>query len=344
MQSLWFLPSVIFGAVHGFTSGDWQMLAFALLSLGVWPLSRWHKRMRGFALAGPVRFDGRDVWIGEHRLPRREILWRRDWHQYLWDGLAQEGAADSWAKVLQAARARGFRGSSDNSNWIGVESAQDIDFDLSTSGPHMLIIGATGSGKSEFMRLLVSGWLTQASPVDLTLIDYKGGATMARFAKNPRVVGLATDLALTEAVSIASTLERQLLNRQILLADAKAQSIEEVRSKGLNLNRHFVVIDELGELLRQHPRLGQSLEQIASRGRSLGMHLIVSNQSMSGITRNLLVNLRARVAIGDMDPLDLNQLGFHGRRIARVFPPGWRDARLKTGTGFELDFAFPLGF
>lgn len=344
MQGLWFLPSVIFGAIHGFTSGDWQMLVFALLSLSIWPLSRWHKKFRGFALEGAVNFDGRDVWIGERRLPRREILWRRDWHQYVWDGLAQENAANSLTQVLQAAQAKGFRGSSDYSNWIGADAGRDVDFDLVAAGPHMIIIGATGSGKSEFMRLLVSGWLAQANPIDLTLIDYKGGATMARFAEHPRVVGLATDLALTEAVSIASTLERQLQKRQILLADAQAQSIEEFRLKGLRLNRHFVVIDELGELLRQHPRLGQSLEQIASRGRSLGMHLIVSNQSMSGITRNLLVNLRARVSIGDMDPLDLNQLGFHGRRMARVIPPGWRDARLKTGTGFELDFAFPIGF
>lgn len=344
MQGLWFLPSVIFGAVQGFTTGSWQMLLFALLSLAVWPLGRWLKKNRDFDLSGAVTFDGKDVWIGEHRLPRSELLWRREWHQVIWDGLAEQAAEHSLPDVLRAATANMFRGSHGESIWLGVDRDQDFEFDLPRAGPHLLIIGATGTGKSELLRLLVTGWANQISELDLTLVDFKGGATMARFAKHPRVVGLATDLELTDVVAIASTLERQLIARQVALAEIEAPNIEEFWRRGFNLKRHFIVIDELGELLRQHPRLGAVLEQIAARGRSLGMHLVITNQSMAGISRSLLVNLRARVAVGEMDPIDLSQLGFRGRNQPRIMTPGWRVAKLKTGDGFELEFLFPIGF
>ncbi len=344
MQGIWFLPSLIFGGAQGFTTGNWQMFIFSVVSLGVWPLSRWFKRNRDFNLEGEVLFDGKDVFIGSHRLPRREIFWRRDWHRFVWDGLNAKSAKLVWPDLLESAAAVGFRGRTCGANWIGLDEGGQVDFELASSGPHLMIVGATGTGKSELLRLLVTGWLNQEDPIDLTLIDFKGGATMARFSTHPRVVGLATDLDATSALSIAQTLERQLDSRQHVLAESEVSDIDALWKNGGRLNRQVIVIDELGELLRQHPRLVQVLEQIASRGRSLGMHLVVTNQSMSGISRNLLVNLRARVAIGDMDPIDASQLGFRTRIQPRKDPQNWRSARLKTGAGFELEFAFPIGF
>jgi archaellum biogenesis ATPase FlaH len=344
MQGLWFLPSIIFGAVQGFASGNWQMLIFAVVSLSIWPLNRLLRRYRDFELDGLVSFDGRHVWIGDHRLPRREIFWRAQWHQVLWDGFAAQQAQVSLPTVLAEAKANRFRGSGDNAIWAGVDGEQSFELNLAEAGPHLLIVGATGTGKSELLRLLVTGWLNQVAALDVTLVDFKGGATMARFAQHPRVVGLATDLALTDVLKIAQTLEQQLAHRQELLAKFEVSTVEDYCNLGKSMHRHFIVIDELGELLRQHPRLAPALEQIAARGRSLGMHLVVANQSMSGISRNLLVNLRARVAIGEMDPIDLSQLGFRVRQQMQISAPGWRPARLKTGSGFELSFQFPVGF
>ena len=344
MQGLWFLPSVIFGAFQGFTSGNWQMMAFALMSLAVWPLTLWVRKHRDFSLDGVVAFDGKDVWIGEHRLPRQEILWRKSWHQAVWDGLERQTNRLTEPDRLNAARVRGFTGSNQDLNWIGQSDGQDCDFDLTTDGPHLLIVGATGTGKSEFLRLLISGWLHRLSPVELSLIDFKGGATMAQFANRTQVVALATDLETTSALTIANALEQQLIERQLALGEVGAQNIEAFWEHGRTLSRRFVVIDELGELLRQHPRLSQVLEQIAARGRSLGMHLVVSNQSLSGVSRALLVNLRARIAIGEMDPVDLSQLGFRNRGNLAPISPNWRSAKFRRGSGLETEFTFPIGF
>jgi nucleoside-triphosphatase THEP1 len=344
MQGLWFLPSLIFGAVQGFTSGNWQMLVFATISLSIWPLGRWLKNHRDFQLTGPVRLDGKDVWIGDHRLPRSEILWRRSWHVYLLDWLAARRPVEALPEALEVAKANGFRGEGADTVWLGVSGSAERAFKLESEGPHLLIVGATGTGKSEMLRLLVTGWLNQAQQTELALIDFKGGATLARFAGHPRVVALATDLLATNAVKIAEKFEAELMRRQQVLASAQASSIEAFQNAGGRLCRQVIVIDELGELLRQHPRLSQALEQIAARGRSLGLHLVATNQSMSGVSRGLLVNLRARIAVGDMDPIDFSQLGFRGRYQPRQNHPDWRQARLKNGDGLEVEFEFPVGF
>ena len=344
MQGLWFLPSIIFGVIQGVSAGNWQMLLFALLSASVWPVGLWLRKTRDFALDGEVTFDGKDVWIGKNRLPRREVLWKKAWHQVLWDGLRVAEIRQSLPERLRAVRAHGFRGTTNHASWLGVENGRDFEFDLPDAGPHLLIVGATGTGKSEMLRLLITSWLAQGEAAELALIDFKGGATFSRFAKHPGVIACVTDLESEAAPALTAQLEEQLMSRQLKFAGANVGNIDEYRSRGFALKRQILVIDELGELLRQNPRLVQALEQIASRGRSLGMHLVVANQSVSGISRALLVNLRARMVIGEMDPIDFSQLGFRGRGVQQYSMPGWRHARLRNGHGFEFDFQFPVGF
>lgn len=320
------------------------MLLFATISLSIWPLGKWIKNHRDFQLTGPARFDGKDVWIGDHRLPRREIFWRKSWHSYLWEGFATHRSREDLPKLLEAVRARGFAGENSKSVWLGISDSAELSFEIESEGPHLLIVGSTGTGKSEMLRMIVAGWLNRVDQIEMALIDFKGGATLARFAGHPRVIALATDLHATNALKIAETFESELMRRQQVLANAQASSIEDFQGRGGRLCRQVIVIDELGELLRQHPRLSNALEQIAARGRSLGLHLVATNQSMSGFSRGLLVNLRARIAIGEMDPIDFSQLGFRGRFQAKQSPPNWRQARLKNASGLEVEFEFPVGF
>lgn len=320
------------------------MLVFAAVSLSIWPLGKWVKNHRDFQLAGPAHFDGKDVWIGDHRLPRREIFWRKSWHSYLWEAFAANRSREELPKVLETVRARGFTGEEPKSIWLGMSNSAELSFKIEAEGPHLLIVGATGTGKSEMLRMMVAGWLNQIEQTELALIDFKGGATLARFARHPRVVALATDLNATNALKIAETFEAELMLRQKVLAEAQASSIEDFLEGGGRLCRRVIVIDELGELLRQHPKLSSVLEQVAARGRSLGLHLVATNQSMSGVSRGLLVNLRARIAIGDMDPIDFSQLGFRGRFQPRQSQSNWRQARLKNASGSEVEFEFPIGF
>jgi FtsK/SpoIIIE family len=343
MSGLWFVPSLIFGVYQGLISGSWQMLLFSVSSLAVWPLNRIWRRHRDFALDGEVRVEAGRVYIGDHRLPRSELLWRGNWHSFI-DLALQNRSAIQDSKRLIESVGLSARDIEAEATWLGVCQGKPLSYLAPRDGPHLVIIGATGTGKSELLRLATKGWLSQSKDLELVLIDCKGGAALAPFASSDRVKSLATDMNPQAIQSVSEVILAQLQSRQHLFAAAEASNIEDFVAKGFNLARLIIVIDELGELIRSQPKLLGVLEQVAARGRSLGLHLVLTNQSLSGVPRALLVNLRARIAIGEMDPIDLNQLGFKNRASQTVLDEGWRWARFKSATGFEADFCFPVGF
>jgi S-DNA-T family DNA segregation ATPase FtsK/SpoIIIE len=160
-------------------------------------------------------------------------------------------------------------------------------------GPHGICIGATGSGKSEMLRTLVLGLTTTHSPDDLAmiLVDYKGGAAFAPFARLPHVAGLIDNLAddpqLTQRAraSIAGEVRR----RQELLKEADSSPsishYREMRSSRPELPpmpHLLLVIDEFGELLTAEPDFVDLLLTIGRIGRSIGVHLLLSSQRIEG--------------------------------------------------------------
>ena len=171
------------------------------------------------------------------------------------------------------------------------ESAQD------GMGPHGLIVGATGSGKSELLRTLLTG-LTVTHPPELlsmVLVDFKGGATFAGMTGLPHVAGLITnladDLGLVDRVRDALAGEQQ--RRQRLLRDAgNVDSVREYQARqaagGVDsygrplepLPYLLVIVDEFGELLSLRPDLINLFVQIGRVGRSLGIHLILATQRL----------------------------------------------------------------
>ncbi|MFC7025660.1 type VII secretion protein EccCa [Promicromonospora thailandica] len=204
---------------------------------------------------------------------------------------------------------------------IGVTgTGEDLVLDLKESaqggvGPHGLAVGATGSGKSEFLRTLVTGLTMQHSPevLSFVLVDFKGGATFAGVTELPHVAGLITnladDLALVDRMHAALHGEQQ--RRQNMLRDAgNVDSLRDyqVRQAAGGTDVHgqpleplpylLIVVDEFGELLSQRPDFTDLFVQIGRVGRSLGMHLLLASQRLEeGRLRGLESHLSYRIAL-----------------------------------------------
>jgi ESX secretion system protein EccC len=176
-------------------------------------------------------------------------------------------------------------------------------------GPHGICIGATGSGKSEMLRTLITALALSHPPEDLSmvLVDYKGGAAFAPFAGLPHVAGIIDNLAddpqLTERAR--TSINGEVVRRQELLRDAGSiPSISHYRELRVQrpelpqLPHLFVVIDEFGELLTAEPDFVDLLITIGRIGRSIGVHLLLSSQRIeSGKLRGLDSYLSYRIGL-----------------------------------------------
>lgn len=176
-------------------------------------------------------------------------------------------------------------------------------------GPHGICIGATGSGKSELLRTLVLSLAITHGPDDLSmiLVDYKGGAAFAPFARLPHVAGiidnLADDAQLTERAR--ASINGEVVRRQQLLKQAdNSPSITHYRRLRAErpdlppMPHLFLVIDEFGELLTAEPEFVDLLLTIGRIGRSIGVHLLLSSQRIeAGKLRGLDTYLSYRIGL-----------------------------------------------
>lgn len=192
---------------------------------------------------------------------------------------------------------------------VGLAADGVVDIDLVRDGPHGLIAGTTGSGKSEFLRSLVAGMAAAVSPTHLTfvLIDYKGGATFDACAALPHVVGMVTDLDDQLADRALRSLHAELRRREALLRDHGVADLSELRASAptVTLPRLVVVIDEFAALVGEQPTFLHALVGIAQRGRSLGVHLLLATQRPNGvITDDIRANTNLRLALRLQDTAD----------------------------------------
>lgn len=192
---------------------------------------------------------------------------------------------------------------------IGMAADGVVDIDLVRDGPHGLIAGTTGAGKSELLRSLVVGMAAGVSPTYLTfvLIDYKGGATFDACAALPHVVGMVTDLDDQLADRALRSLHAELRRREALLREHGVSDLSELRAKApsVTLPRLVVVIDEFAALVAEQPTFLHALVGIAQRGRSLGVHLLLATQRPSGvITDDIRANTNLRLALRLNDTTD----------------------------------------
>jgi S-DNA-T family DNA segregation ATPase FtsK/SpoIIIE len=183
-------------------------------------------------------------------------------------------------------------------------------------GPHGLVVGATGSGKSELLRTLVLGLALTHSPelLNLVLIDFKGGATFAGLSGLPHVSALITNLAreLTLIERMHDALSGELVRRQELLRQAggfaSVRDYEAARADGRHLAplpSLLVVVDEFSELLSARPEFVDLFVAIGRLGRSLGLHLLLASQRLEeGRLRGLESHLSYRVGLRTFSPAE----------------------------------------
>ncbi|CAN5381800.1 type VII secretion protein EccC [soil metagenome] len=198
---------------------------------------------------------------------------------------------------------------------IGLgESGALVHLDIKESaqqgmGPHGLVIGATGSGKSEFLRTLVLGLAMTHSPeqLNMVLVDCKGGATFAGMSEMPHVSAVITNLAneLTLVDRMQDALSGEMVRRQELLREAgnfaSVRDYEKARAAGEDLAplpSLFVVVDEFSEMLSAKPEFIDLFVAIGRLGRSLGLHLLLASQRLEeGRLRGLESHLSYRVGL-----------------------------------------------
>jgi S-DNA-T family DNA segregation ATPase FtsK/SpoIIIE len=219
---------------------------------------------------------------------------------------------------------------------IGVAGDGVVDIDLDRDGPHVLMAGTTGAGKSELLRSMVVGLAASSSPdhVTFVLIDYKGGSTFDACAELPHVVGVVTDLDDHLASRALRCLHAELRRREHLLRIVGAADLASYRRRAPNdvLPRLVVVIDEFAALVSEQPDFLHALVGIAQRGRSLGVHLILATQRPSGvISDDIRANTNLRIAlrlhdgadavdvVGDRAPAAIPR-SLPGRAVMRLGP------------------------
>ena len=189
---------------------------------------------------------------------------------------------------------------------LGVGSRGPVRADLVADGPHALLAGTTGSGKSE---LLIS-WLVQLAlsrapdRLTLVLVDYKGGAAFGPLAGLPHTAGVLTDLDPAGTQRALSSLEAEVHRRERILAAHGAKDLSCLPPRVV-VPDLVVAVDEFATLAGEHAEVLESLVRIAAQGRSLGIHLILATQRPQGaVSPAIRANTSLRVCLRVLDAAD----------------------------------------
>ncbi len=206
---------------------------------------------------------------------------------------------------------------------VGVKSGGEfcsIDMHESYHGPHGLVAGMTGSGKSEFLQTLILSLAINYSPKDISflIIDFKGGGMANSFADLPHLAGTMTNLSGNELNRAMITIRAETARRQQEFKKFAVNHIDKYQK--LSAERQdiepiphlIIVVDEFAELKAQQPEFMKQLIELARIGRSLGIHLILATQKPAGVVDDQIWgNSRFRVCLKVLEKQDSNEMIRH---------------------------------
>jgi S-DNA-T family DNA segregation ATPase FtsK/SpoIIIE len=207
---------------------------------------------------------------------------------------------------------------------VGQSATGTFSVDLRADGPHALVGGTTGAGKSELLQAWILGMASAHSPQRVTflLVDYKGGSAFRDCVQLPHTVGLVTDLSPHLVRRALESLSAELRYREHLLAQYKAKDLVELERRGeVEAPPSLViVVDEFAALVQEVPDFVDGVVNVAQRGRSLGLHLILATQRPAGVIKdNLRANTNLRMALRMADENDSDDV--LGSTVAAFFDP-----------------------
>jgi S-DNA-T family DNA segregation ATPase FtsK/SpoIIIE len=257
-----------------------------------------------------VRIDERGAVITHHpdgrddRPIRLEVVAREqalEWALSIAEDAARRGIGPAESGVPEVARLAPLLRAYDPADRsleceIALSATGPVTVDLVAHGPHAIIGGTTGSGKSE---LLISWVLAMAAAhpperVTFLLVDFKGGSAFGGLATLPHSVGIITDLDAAQAHRALESLRAELRYRERTLVSHGARSVDDVEG----LPRLVIVVDEFAAMMAEYPELHALFADLAARGRSLGVHLILCTQRPSGVVRDaVLANADLRISL-----------------------------------------------
>jgi type VII secretion protein EccCa len=241
-----------------------------------------------------------------------------EWHQLVGAQTVEEVTPNRWRMFSDLDRDRlripfGHELKTGEIQYLDIKEGAEFG-----AGPHGMLIGTTGSGKSEFLRTLILSLAATHHPdqVNLLLTDFKGGSTFLGMEKLPHTAAVVTNMEEeAELVSrMGEVLSGELDRRQSILRQAGIQvgaagalsgvaEYEKHRERGADLPplpTLFVVVDEFAELLQNHPDFIALFDRICRVGRSLRVHLLLATQSLNtgGVRIDKLEpNLTYRIAL-----------------------------------------------
>jgi DNA segregation ATPase FtsK/SpoIIIE, S-DNA-T family len=207
---------------------------------------------------------------------------------------------------------------------LGADAAGPVTVDLDRQGPHTMLGGATGAGKSILLQTLVTALLLANRPdeMNLVLVDFKGGGAFLPFENCPHITALIRSTGETaadrfdqaDAARVLASVRTEVARREAILAPYGAEIDNYWRARQTKpalpkLPRLVMIFDEFARVLETSPNFLKELVNVAAKGRSIGMHLVLATQSLQGkLSPELKNNITLRISLRQNEPADSTEV------------------------------------